>query len=201
MSVRVLPSGERAILVELDDAVTARALAERLRERPDTEDVVPGARTVLVVAADPAALPGLRELVETAAATDPVPLPTEEVVVEVDYDGEDLAEVADLTGLSPEEIVRRHSAARYRVEFVGFAPGFAYLTGLDPVLHLPRLSTPRPSVPAGSVAIAGAYAAVYPRSSPGGWRLLGRTSATLFDVAADPPTRLAAGTEVRFVPR
>lgn len=198
---RILPSGERALLVELDDAGAARALADHLRETADAEEVVPGARTVLVVAHDPAALPRLRRRVEAAPPDRRERTAAHEVSIAVSYDGDDLAEVADLAGLSPEDVVRRHSQARYVVEFVGFAPGFAYLTGLDPALHLPRLSSPRPSVPAGSVAIAGPYAAVYPRPSPGGWRLLGRTTETLFDVDATPPSRLQAGTVVRFVPR
>ncbi|WP_156250049.1 5-oxoprolinase subunit B family protein [Pseudactinotalea terrae] len=200
---RVLPSGERSVLVEVDDAAAAHTLAGHLRERAEdqVEEIVPGARTVLVVAREPRLLPGLLEVVAAAGACGPAAREPTEVSIAVEYDGDDLATVARLTGLSVEEVVRRHSQARYVVEFLGFAPGFAYLAGLDPVLHLPRLDSPRPSVPAGSVAIAGPHAAVYPRSSPGGWRLLGRTDAVLFDVDADPPTPLAAGTVVRFEPR
>jgi KipI family sensor histidine kinase inhibitor len=106
----------------------------------------------------------------------------------VDYDGEDLDEAAALTGLSRDELIARHAAGSYTVAYLGFAPGFAYLTGLDPALHLPRLETPRTVVPAGSVAIAGPYASVYPASSPGGWRLLGRTDITLWDTRRDPPS-------------
>lgn len=198
--MRVLPSGERAVLVEVDDAAQAHALAAHLRARAigGVEEIVPAARTVLVVVAEPDRLPGLRELLAQAPGTVATAPPSAEVSIAVEYDGEDLAEVAALAGLSVEEVVRRHTAARYVVEFVGFAPGFAYLAGLDPALHLPRLDSPRPSVPAGSVAIAGPYAAVYPRSSPGGWRLLGRTDAVLFDPDADPPAPLTAGTVVRF---
>lgn len=199
--MRVLPSGERAVLVEVDDAGAAHALAAHLRALSLAEEVVPGARTVLVVAREPAGLPALLESVRSAPSDSTEAAPPDAVSIAVDYDGEDLAEVARLTTMSIDEVVRRHSAARYVVEFVGFAPGFAYLTGLDPALHLPRLDSPRPSVPTGSVAIAGPYAAVYPRSSPGGWRLLGRTDSVLFDVDADPPTRLVAGTVVRFEPR
>lgn len=198
----LLPSGERAILVEVADAAAAHALAARLRAAadPGIEQIVPGARTVLVVATDPSRLGGVRELVRNPSAVPPADVAAGEVVLEVSYDGEDLAAVAAETGLTEAEVVRRHAGARYVVEFVGFAPGFGYLTGLDPALHLPRLTSPRPSVPAGSVAIAGAYSAVYPRSSPGGWRLLGRTDEVLFDVDADPPSRLQAGTVVRFEP-
>ena len=113
------------------------------------------------------------------------------------YDGEDLADVAQRAGLPPSELARRHAAARYRVAFVGFAPGFAYLFGLPPELASPRRATPRPRVPAGSVAIGGAWTGVYPSASPGGWRLIGRTSAVLFDAAADPPSLLAPGDRVR----
>ena len=121
------------------------------------------------------------------------------VEIPVTYDGADLPEVAALTGLGQEEVVRRHREAAYVVAFCGFAPGFAYLRGLDPALHVPRLETPRVSVPAGAVAIAGEHAAVYPRSSPGGWRLLGRTELSLWDAAREPPALLVPGTRVRFV--
>ncbi|WP_420114519.1 5-oxoprolinase subunit B family protein [Pseudactinotalea sp.] len=201
--MNVLPSGERALLVEVDDAAAAHALAEHLhaRARALAEEIVPGARSVLVVAGEPGSLPALRDLLTSAPQTPTHVSEPDEVTIAVDYDGEDLTEVARLTGLSTPEVVRRHAGARYVVEFVGFAPGFAYLAGLDESLHLPRLDSPRPSVPAGSVAIAGPYAAVYPRSSPGGWRLLGRTDAVLFDVDAEPPSRLVAGTVVKFEPR
>jgi biotin-dependent carboxylase-like uncharacterized protein len=115
------------------------------------------------------------------------------------YDGPDLAEVAELTGLTVAEVITRHQAAEYRVGWLGFSPGFAYLTGLDPLLAtVPRLASPRLAVPAGSVAIAGGLAAVYPAASPGGWRLLGRTEAVLWDPGRDPPAALAPGTRVRF---
>ena len=114
------------------------------------------------------------------------------------YDGEDLAELAQRAGLSAHELARRHAAGRYRVAFVGFAPGFAYLSGLPGELASPRRPSPRPRVPAGSVAIGGAWTGIYPSASPGGWNLLGRTSAVLFDAAADPPSLLAPGDRVEF---
>nr|WP_308209716.1 carboxyltransferase domain-containing protein [Actinomadura madurae] len=120
--------------------------------------------------------------------------------IPVVYDGEDLDEVADLTGLSRDEVVRRHSAASYTVAYLGFSPGFGYLSGLDPALHVARRESPRTSVPAGSVAIAGPYAAVYPSRSPGGWRLLGHSGLRLWDVSRDPPSLLRPGMRVRFVP-
>jgi KipI family sensor histidine kinase inhibitor len=121
------------------------------------------------------------------------------VEIPVTYDGEDLGEVAALTGLSEAEVVARHQGASYRVAFCGFSPGFAYLTGLPRELHVPRRETPRTVVPAGSVAVAGDYASVYPRASPGGWRLLGRTDVPLWDLDRDPPALLRPGTRVRFV--
>lgn len=119
-------------------------------------------------------------------------------VLPVRYDGEDLHEVADRCGLSVEEVVARHTGAVYTVDFVGFAPGFPYLSGLDPVLHLPRRDVPRTRVPAGAVGIAGAQGCVYPSSSPGGWNLLGVSEAVLFDPAREVPSLLAAGDRVRF---
>jgi KipI family sensor histidine kinase inhibitor len=141
--------------------------------------------------------------VETAAAgADHAPPETGPLVtLTVHYDGADLADVAQLTGYSVDEVVRRHRAAEYTVAFCGFAPGFAYLTGLDPTLQVPRLSTPRADVPAGAVGIAGEYTAAYPRPSPGGWRLIGRTDARLWSLGRAEPALLVAGTRVRFEPR
>jgi KipI family sensor histidine kinase inhibitor len=123
------------------------------------------------------------------------------VELPVRYDGADLIPLAAELGCSPEALLQRHAAGEYTVAFCGFAPGFAYLSGLDPALHVPRLASPRTAVPAGSVAIAGEYTGVYPRSSPGGWRLLGRTDAVLWDLDREPPALLTPGTRVRFVPR
>jgi KipI family sensor histidine kinase inhibitor len=106
--------------------------------------------------------------------------------------------VAELTGLDEAEVVARHTAGEYRSGFCGFAPGFAYLTGLPPELHVPRRETPRTRVPAGAVGLAGPFAGAYPRASPGGWQLVGRTDAVLFDVDRDPPALLAPGIRVRF---
>ncbi len=122
----------------------------------------------------------------------------DDVEIAVRYDGPDLAEVADRTGLDVAGVVEAHSAVRYRVGFCGFSPGFAYLLGLDPVLQLPRRDHPRTVVPAGSVAIAAHYTAVYPSATPGGWHLIGTTDATIWDVAATPPARLLPGTPVSF---
>lgn len=198
---QLLACGDQALLVDRVDPVLLPALAAAVRG-PTVLDAVPAASTLLV-RYDPrrtdatqvgatvrAALS--RITASTAAPTAP------SLRVPVHYDGTDLAEVAELAGLSVEETVARHLAGRYTVAFCGFAPGFGYLTGLDPALRLPRLATPRTRVPAGAVAVAGEYTAVYPRSTPGGWRLIGRTELPLFDPAADPPTPIAPGVRVRF---
>ncbi|CAM3688247.1 5-oxoprolinase subunit PxpB [Occultella aeris] len=197
----IRPSGERAVLIEVDTLAQAHALAAALAAAGDPRivDVVPAARTVLVVADAAAHLPGIAARIRDLESDVSTSAPMGELVrIAVHYDGADLADVAETTGLTESEVIARHTAPEYVVDFIGFAPGFGYLSGLDPALHLPRLTTPRPSVPAGSVAIAADRTAVYPRSSPGGWRLLGRTDAPLFDVTAKPPALLRAGMRVRF---
>ena len=202
MSGAVLrPSGERAVLVELDSLTAAHALSASILAAglPGVLDVVPAARTVLVTVhrADQLSqvVTRLQQLAREPGAAAPEP---DAVRIPVVYDGEDLAEVARLTSLSTAEVVARHTAATYTVDFVGFAPGFAYLSGLDQDLHVPRLDSPRTAVPAGAVAIAGRYSAVYPRTSPGGWQLIGHTDTPVFDVDAQPPAMLHAGMQVRF---
>ena len=115
------------------------------------------------------------------------------------YDGEDLDDVARRWGMTRAEAVATHTGTEFTVAFVGFSPGFAYCSGLPPGLAVPRLDRPRPKVPAGSVGLAGEYAGVYPSASPGGWRLLGRTDAALWDVTREEPALLTPGTRVRFV--
>lgn len=193
--MNVLPAGDRGVLIELPDNDAAVSVAQALAARPDLEDVVPGHRTVLVTWAVGAPQPDLAAIVDE----EPAPVVSRGVEIPVVYDGPDLEEVARLTHASPEEVVERHLAPEYVVAFLGFAPGFAYLLGGDPRLEVPRLERPRERVPAGSVAIAGPYSGVYPRESPGGWRLLGRTSVTLFDPQRDPTAVLACGDRVRFV--
>lgn len=197
-------AGEHGLLVETGDLEVSHRLDALLRARRPSGvvEIVPGPSTVLVVApgADTARLRGelasARETAERqAAARD---RERETVTVPVVYDGADLADVAAEAGISVDEVIARHTGRELVVGWLGFAPGFAYLTGLDPVLHLPRLATPRTSVPAGSVAVAGPYSAVYPTASPGGWRLLGRTGLRVWDVLADPPALFQPGTLVRF---
>jgi KipI family sensor histidine kinase inhibitor len=200
-AVRVLPYGERAVLVEVDglDAVLAlgRALAAAL---PDgVVEYVPAATTILV-RYDPrrTGVAALRDALAALPAVGDTGERGRFVDIDVVYDGEDLAAVAALAGCSTAEVVGRHTAPTYTVAFCGFTPGFGYLVGGDPTLAVPRLATPRTRVPAGSVAIADAYCGVYPVATPGGWRLLGRTSVALWDPARDPPALLAPGVQVRF---
>jgi KipI family sensor histidine kinase inhibitor len=197
-AVELRPYGDRALMLELADNAAAVRVAARLRdERPDLVDVVPGHRTVLVTWAGGRAPAGLEELAAAAVADIHAPA-AREVEIAVTYDGPDLDEVAGLTGLSPEEVVERHRAAEYVAGFLGFAPGFAYLFGLDERLVVPRRAEPRTRVPGGTVAIAGPYSGVYPRESPGGWRLIGRTDAVLFDASREQPALIVAGDRVRF---
>lgn len=202
--VRCLPYGDRAVLVEVASADGVLPLRDALLalDHPAVSCAVPAARTVLVEYEPALISPSdLADLVRDLADREVAPPPASASTVElpVRYDGVDLAAVALECGMSVDAVIDRHSEAVYRVQFCGFSPGFAYLTGLHPALHLPRLASPRSSVPQGSVAIAGEYAGVYPRSSPGGWRLLGQTSSTLFDLSLAQPALLTPGTIVRFV--
>jgi KipI family sensor histidine kinase inhibitor len=198
----VLPCGTAAVLVELGSGDEAARLHAGLEVAlpAGVQELAPGARTVLV-RFDRRVTDAARVIAALGEVQPRDPGTTDAALVEVPvvYDGEDLEDVARLTALSVEEVVARHQAPTYRVAFCGFAPGFAYLTGLPVELHVSRRETPRVSVPAGAVAIAGEYAAVYPRSSPGGWRLLGRTDLPLWDLHRDPPALLRPGTRVRFV--
>jgi KipI family sensor histidine kinase inhibitor len=199
--VRVLPYGDTALLAEPTDPASVLSLAAAARAEPGVVEVIPAARTLLVRTEATATARLARRLVELESAPAAESgTGGEPVVLDVRYDGADLAGVAAQVGLDPDEVIRRHSAGRYVVAFCGFAPGFAYLTGLDESLHVPRLAEPRTTVPAGSVAIAGEFTAVYPRASPGGWRLLGTTDAELWDLARTPPALLVPGTAVRFRP-
>jgi KipI family sensor histidine kinase inhibitor len=198
---RVRAMGDAAILVELADldAVLAYASAFEAAQWPGVVDVVPGARTVVVIAHPGTDLGALRRSV---LGLDVAPVAGEDgatVEIPVVYDGPDLAEVAELTGLDVDEVVAAHTDTPWRVGFGGFAPGFAYLTDGDPRLQVERRSEPRTSVPAGAVGLAGEFSGVYPRSSPGGWQLIGRTDAKLWDATRTPPALLTPGAQVRFV--
>ncbi|MBQ1023187.1 allophanate hydrolase subunit 1 [Micromonospora sp. C95] len=167
-------------------------------------EIVPAAATVLLDGVPDPAATATRIAAWTATAPPAeraATAPTRLVEVPVTYDGEDLAQVADHWRTDVPGVVHRLRDTEFHVAFCGFAPGFGYLTGLPAELAVPRLATPRSRVPAGSVALAGRYAGIYPTASPGGWLLVGRTKATLFDVAADPPALLSPGTRVRLVDR
>jgi KipI family sensor histidine kinase inhibitor len=197
--MRLLPCGPGAVLAEYDSLAEVLAVYDALQtaELPGVDEVVPAARTVLVEfrRVDRAALDKLLVPTETA------PRPHGPIVeIPVVYEGVDLDDVAKATGLSRTEVIETHSGVVYAAAFLGFTPGWAYLVGLPDVLHVPRRATPRTAVPAGSVAIANEFSGVYPTDSPGGWNLLGHTSATMFDVDRDKPALVTAGDRVRFVP-
>ena len=201
--MRVLPYGDAALLLEPDGEIAqVVALADACRQAGlrGVLDVVPAARTVLLVAEPGTDLGRLRADVD---ALDVRPAeagaPAGTVEIPVVYDGPDLDDVARLTGLDRAEIVAAHTGTPWRVAFGGFAPGFAYLSGGDPRLQVSRREEARTKVPAGSVGLAGEFSGVYPRSSPGGWQLIGRTDAQLWDLDRDPPALLQPGAEVRFV--
>lgn len=203
--LRVRRAGDRAVLVDVADAAAAAALAVRCAADPlpGQVDVVPGAASVLVVLDRPVGLAVAREHLGALDAGDADGQhdgsPAVERVVEAVYDGEDLDDVAAATGLSRDEVVAAHTGSPWTVAFAGFAPGFAYLVGGDPRLRVARRPSSRPRVPAGSVGLAGDHSGVYPRESPGGWQLIARTAARLWDVDREPPALLAAGDTVRFV--
>ncbi len=199
----LLPYGDRALLVELGSTEAAIAYAAALRIRPAevVGEIVPAARTVLVVAGDGADVGELRQVLLGVSLQPEEGGPEEAPTVEVPvtYDGADLADVAGLTGLSEQEVVAAHTSQTWRVAFGGFAPGFGYLLGEDDRLHVPRRTESRTQVPAGAVGLAGEYSGIYPRTSPGGWQLIGHTDVTLWDLDRDPPALLSPGVRVRFV--
>jgi 5-oxoprolinase (ATP-hydrolysing) subunit B len=200
--VRIVNYGEHAVMAELDDATAVPRVRAAVGEEPGVVDAVAGARTVLVVLAPDAgaeARAAVRAALLRTGTGAPEHRPrSEPVVVPVVYDGADLADVAAEIGLSVDEVIALHTRADYVVRFCGFSPGFAYLDGLDARLQVPRRSEPRTSVPAGSVAVAGEFTGIYPRRSPGGWRLLGRTDLVLWDPARTEPALLVPGAAVRF---
>ena len=202
--MRILPAGDAAVLVEVAGLDEAGRVYAALRQEtpPGVLDLVPATRTVLVTLdrarTDPdRVVAAIRALTpadaDATAPGDLVEIPTR-------YDGPDLTEVATRTGLTEDDVVRRHGGTDWTVAFCGFAPGFAYLTGGDPALRVPRRETPRTAVPAGSVGLADGLTGAYPRRMPGGWQLIGRTDAVLWDLDRDPPALLPPGTRVRFVP-
>lgn len=197
--MRLLAVGRSAFLAEVADAAEAWSVAAFARDcAVEAAEVVPAARTVLFDGvADRDALDRVLARWTPTGAREPGPL----VELPTTYDGADLDDVAARWGLDRDGVVDRHSAVTFTAAFCGFSPGFAYLEGLPEELAVPRLDSPRTRVPAGAVALADAWCAAYPTASPGGWRLLGRTDAVLWDAERPDPALLVPGTRVRFVPR
>ncbi|HET9344710.1 MAG TPA: 5-oxoprolinase subunit PxpB [Candidatus Limnocylindrales bacterium] len=216
-SVRIEPMGESALLVTLGEKIDpglsarARSLAAAIDADTRLGHAVPAYASVLAPF-DPVALsvaeaasivesvlPGVTAAADAAADAAAGRL----VEIPVRYggpDGPDLDEVAAIHGLAPADVVALHAGVDYTAFFLGFAPGFAYLGPVPAAIATPRLDVPRTRVPAGSVAIGGAQTAVYPTDTPGGWRLIGRTGVSLWDVTRDEPALVRPGDRVRFVP-
>ena len=194
-------ASRRHLLVERADLGATMALHHSLEaaDLPGVTELIPAARTVLI-SFDPARTNAeiLAEAVRGLGHTESASDAAREVTIDVHYDGDDLAEVADLLSVSPAEVIKRHQAATWQVAFAGFAPGFGYLAGDDELFNVPRRSSPRTRVPVGSVALAGEFTGVYPRSSPGGWQLIGRTDAKLWNLDREPPALFVPGTIVKF---
>ncbi|QII04816.1 5-oxoprolinase subunit PxpB [Rhodococcoides fascians A25f] len=197
--MKILSAGENALLVEFDglDETMAYYRAMAADPPPPVVDLVPAARTVSVTFDGPPG-PVLQWISSVQPTVEGTEAGSDTVTIPVIYDGEDLDEVARLTDLSTTEVVAAHLDQTWTVAFGGFAPGFGYLVGTDTRLHVPRRDSPRTSVPVGSVGLAGEFSGIYPRSSPGGWQLIGRTDAQLWNLDRDPPALLRPGTTVRF---
>lgn len=202
LSLSVLAYGDRALLLELGETRRVVAWTDALGRAglPGIVDLVPAAETLLVVTHERADVAAVRtallalEVEESGGTGEEGEL----VTIPVTYDGPDLADVARLTGLSVTEVVEAHTGTTWRVAFGGFAPGFGYLVGGDPRLEVPRREESRTRVPTGAVGLAGTFSGVYPRESPGGWQLIGTTSAPMWDLEREPPALLVPGARVRF---
>lgn len=196
--------GDRGLLLQFDhvDDVLAWTTALRDAALPGVVDVVPASKTVLIkLATARHQLPTRQRLRRLRAEPDLAESGapgTADVVIDVVYDGPDLAEVAERTGLSVAQVIEAHTGTPWRVGFAGSTPGFAYLVDGDPRLAVPRRPTLRERVPAGSVALAGAFSGIYPRDWPGGWQLIGRTDAVLWDIGRADPALLTPGLRVQF---
>ena len=200
--MRFLPVNLNALLVELDNLEQTLALLASLKNQPiaGIEELVPAARTILISWRPTACT--MAELVQAIGQRDTsarVQRSGTLIEIPVHYTGEDLSDVAQLLGITPEEVISRHTGSEYTVAFTGFAPGFAYLSGGHPSFNVPRRSTPRTRIPAGAVGLAGTFSGVYPQASPGGWQLIGVTPAAMWDLQRDVPALLQPGYRVRFV--
>jgi len=199
----VLDYGDRALMLQCGSTAEVLAWVDALRAAAlrGVLDIVPAARTVLVKLDNPRLQAVTRQRLRRMRVTPDVAAPadrTADVVIDVVYDGPDLPEVANHTGLTTAQVINAHTSTLWRVGFNGFAPGFAYLVDGDPRLLVPRRSEPRTSVPAGSVALAGEFSAIYPRQSPSGWQLIGHTDAVLWDLERPSPALLTQGMWVQF---
>jgi len=201
-SMRFLRVNLNAVLVELDDLAQTLALLASLRAEPlaGIDELVPAARTILItfrpaVLSAAALAHAVRQRTLDARGT----RADKRIEIPVRYDGEDIAEVAGLLGITPDELVRRHTGSDYTVAFTGFAPGFAYLSGGHPSLNVPRRAVPRTRIPAGAVGLAGSFSGVYPQASPGGWQIIGVTDTPMWDLSRETPALLQPGDAVRFV--
>ena len=198
------PAGDKSLLVDVGDgsAAALAAVLRRGRWESRLEAVVPTSSSVLVSARSARDLrdveADLTALLEEDLLAIQQDLAGRIVTIQVVYDGPDLEFVAQQCGLTLEDVVREHTKTQHQVGFFGFAPGFAYIDGLSPKLHLPRRESPRTEIPAGSVAIAANQSVVYPGSTPGGWHLIGRTTTKLWDLQEEPPAKLAAGDRIIF---
>ena len=201
-TMRFLPVNRNALMVELADLDDTLALLASLQRTPvhGVEELVPAAKTILVYFRA-SATTAAQVVSEIASRKLDARTERSDVLVEipVHYNGEDLADVAQILGISEAEVIARHTDSEYTVAFTGFAPGFGYLSGGDPIFNVPRRSSPRTKVPAGSVALAGTFSAVYPQASPGGWQLIGVTETPMWDLSRDLPALLQPGYRVKFV--
>ena len=207
--MEIIPLGDSALLVRVDDSLGAVLTTARKLELEKIEgvcDIAPAFASVAVFFAAPCDLAvsaaKIQRALERRSRAGSKTLKPSPHQIPVCYDSEfglDLAEVAAHCRIAPNELVRRHAAAEYRVRCVGFTPGFPYLSGLPRELATPRRATPRISVPAGAVAIGGAQTGIYPLPSPGGWNIIGRTPLRLFDVMREPAALLRAGDRLRFI--
>jgi KipI family sensor histidine kinase inhibitor len=199
----VLDYGDQALLVQFDSTAEVLTWTAALREAalPGVLDIVPASRTVLVKLDGPRRQSAVRRRLRTLrvdAAAEATAPPDEPMVIDVIYDGADLAEVAERTGLTTAQVINAHTATPWQVGFGGFAPGFAYLVGGDPRLAVPRRPESRPSVPAGAVGLTGEFSVINPRRSPGGWQLIGHTDVVLWDIDRPNPALLTPGMWVQF---
>ena len=200
----MLAAGNRGLMVEIEDPGWVERILD-LRGEGLVQYAVPASRSVLVVAESEHLLPAVRGAVERAiSGADRTPAEARRTprthVIPTRYGGEDLAEAAGLCAMTETEFVRAHAESVHRVAFFGFAPGFAYIDGSDPRLELPRRSSPRKRIPAGTVAVAARQSVVYPGGTPGGWHLIGRTDFSSWNLSDEPPTPFAVGDAVVFEP-